>query len=82
MTFKERFLGVKTSSGALSAPSTIGAPVFTNQVDYSVFTKSDEERGKILTAKKAHNKRWRKLFGSKRVSAGIVKIHFERAVEL
>lgn len=78
MTFKERFLGVKTSSNTISAPSTIGAPKYLYQTEYLMFVKSDKERSMINTAKKAHNKRWRKLFGSKKVSAGVVKRHFEK----
>ena len=48
-TFRERFIGVHDSySNALYAPLTLGAPIFLNPVNYSVFKKSKEEKEAII----------------------------------
>lgn len=75
ISFKNRFVG-NESNGMQYAPLTLGAPCFTNTVDHSVFAKTVHEMNVIHSAKKKHNKLWRKHFRRKRVSAGIVKRYF------
>lgn len=41
-----------------------------------IIRTSDEVRQQIKNLKKAHNKKWQKLFGTKRPSAGVVRRHF------
>lgn len=41
-----------------------------------LFKKTDADKSKLITAKKAHNKKWLSIFGTKRPSAGVVKNYF------
>lgn len=52
-----------SSSGMPYAPPTIGSPNRTMNVDYSVFEQSPEERGKTITAKRAHRKELQRVYG-------------------
>lgn len=58
MTNKERF---EINKGY--APSTIGAPVFTNQVDYSVFKKSPEEKKQAVEVVASHRHTLQTVYG-------------------
>ena len=66
MSFKERFLGLGNGNQQF-APSTLGAPQYTTQVDYSTFKKSLKERVETENIKKKHKREMVKYYGKGKV---------------
>lgn len=68
MSFRERFIGEpsKTSNGWY-APSTIGTPGIVQQVDYSVFKQTPEEKLEASIAKTIFKKAMKKQFNTTKV---------------
>lgn len=55
MTFKERF-HITSSGDRVYAPSTIGAPQYTNAIDYKIFKKTPEQKLELKVIKGNHKK--------------------------
>jgi len=72
MLFKERFIGTNDK-----APVTLASPAIIYQPDITVFKKDQNERLFIKKHKEEQKKRFKKLFGTKRPSAGKVKRYFD-----
>ncbi len=66
MSFRDRFIGLGTGNHQF-APSTIGAPEYTSQVDYSTFKKSLKEKVETENIKKKHKRDMIKYYGKGKV---------------
>lgn len=62
MTFRERFY-IRTTPDRSFAPSTLGAPVFTNPIDYTIFKKDAKEKDEMKLIKWQHKQDLKKAYG-------------------
>lgn len=74
MFFNQRFIGTDRD-----APITLASPSVIYPVDRSSFKKDKNEKLFIKKFSNEHRKKFQKLFGTKRPSAGVVKRYFENS---
>lgn len=77
-TFRERFIGTSNSiNGGLYAPLTLGAPQYTNSVDYKIFKKDKEEKLKTQIAKAKHKQLMLKTYGKGNIGKRLNASYFD-----